>query len=238
LSSAAVVSTVRAPLARSVIATLLMIGTLAASWWLTPKRYWFDEIGQPDLQQIVPKQFGDWVASDKAPVMMVNPELSEVLRVIYSQTLSRLYVNQRSGHVIMLSIALGVDQSRATQLHLPDGCYRTQGFTVDDKRYDLLNSPIGAIKLTRLATHAHARNEPVSYWIRVGKWNARNPLEINLSRLALAARGYIADGVLFRVSEISDDTESSFRTQDQFMNDLIAAIPPAGRAALIGSISS
>jgi EpsI family protein len=211
-----------------------MMSTLAASWWLTPRHYWFDEIGRPDLERIVPRRFGNWVADEKSPALMVNPELAETLRVIYSQTLARTYVNQRTGRVIMLSIAVGIDQSRTTQLHLPEGCYRTQGFTVDYKRYDLLDSPAGAVKLTRLATHAQARREPVSYWIRVGKWNARGPLEMNLSRLALAAHGYIADGVLFRVSEISGDPESSFHTQDQFMNDLIAAVEPSQRTVLTG----
>jgi EpsI family protein len=215
-----------------------MAASLALSWGLTPSRYWFDELGRPDLEQIVPRQFGEWAALDKAPVTMVNPEQAETLRIVYSQTLSRIYVNRGSGRSIMLSIALGIDQSQATQLHRPEMCYRTQGFVIDDIRYDMLNSPAGTIKLTRLITHAQLRREPVSYWIRVGKHNARGSLEMNLSRLALAARGYIADGLLFRVSEISGDPNSSFQLQDQFMDDLITALPAPERAALVGSSPS
>jgi EpsI family protein len=138
----------------------------------------------------------------------------------------------------MLSIALGADQSHATQLHHPEACYRTQGFTIDETRYDLLSSPAGPIKLTRFASHASGRKEPVSYWIRVGESNVRSWLELNLSRFALVGRGYIADGLLFRVSEISGDTNSAFRLQDAFMNDLIAAVPHGQWPFLIGSLSS
>jgi EpsI family protein len=238
VSAASATAVPRASLAHAVVATAIMLGSLLASWWLTPTRYWFDELGRPDLQQMVPRQFGDWVMSDKAAVMLVNPEQVETLHVIYSQTLSRLYLNRNSGRIIMLSIALGVDQSHATQLHHPEACYRTQGFVIDDARYDILNSPAGPIKLTRFNSHTHSRAEPVSYWIRVGKWNARSWSEVNSSRLALAASGYVADGLLFRVSEISGDPVSSFPLQDQFINDLINAVPPSQWPALIGLTSS
>ncbi len=238
MSIATAGATARPSLKHAIVATLIMLGTLATAWGLTPKEYWFDELGRPNLEQIVPKQFGDWVASDEAPVLLVNPELSETIRVIYSQTLNRTYVNRSSGRTVMLSIALGVDQAKKTELHSPEACYRTQGFTVDSFRYDTLDSPAGPIKLTRLATHAQARKEPVSYWIRMGQRNVRGPLEMNFSRFELAARGYIADGVLFRVSEISDRTEASFRLQDQFMNDLISEMPTVNRAALIGAVGA
>jgi EpsI family protein len=237
VSATSVGAAPRASLTHAIVATSIMLGSLLASWWLTPTRYWFDELGRPDLEQIVPTQFGDWMATDKAPAMLVNPEQVEMLHVIYSQILSRVYVNRNSGRVIMLSIALGVDQAHATQLHHPEACYRTQGFTIDESRYDMLNSPAGQIKLTRFASHASGRKEPVSYWIRVGRWNVRNWVEVNLARLALASRGYIADGLLFRVSEISGDPISSFQLQDAFMTDLIMAVPPTRRGFLIGAIS-
>ena len=126
----------RPSLKHAIVATCIMAGSLAAGWWLTPKRYWFDQFGRPDLEQVIPRQFGDWVANDKAPPLIVDPELSETLRIIYSQTLSRIYVNRASGRSVMLSVAHGNDQSGKTQLHLPEGCYGTQGFAVDADHYD------------------------------------------------------------------------------------------------------
>jgi EpsI family protein len=233
-----VAAVARSSLRGAIFATMIMLGAVIGAWALSPARYWYDELGRPDLEQIIPRQFGEWVASDRAPALFVNPELSETLRVIYTQTLSRVYVNRKSGQAIMLSIALGIDQAGTMQLHLPEGCYRTQGLVVDSERREVLQSAAGPINLTRFESHSATRREPVSYWIRIGKRNIRDPLERNLARLALAAQGYVADGLLFRVSEISRDAASSFELQDRFITDLLSVVNPAERAALVGSAAS
>jgi hypothetical protein len=50
----------------------------------------------------------------------------------------------------------------------------------------------------------------------------------------MGLKGYIADGLLFRVSEISDDDNSSQQLHDQFINDLLKTLSPAQQAMLIG----
>jgi hypothetical protein len=50
----------------------------------------------------------------------------------------------------------------------------------------------------------------------------------------MGLKGYIADGLLFRVSEISDDDKSSHQLQDQFINDLLKVLGPEHQAMLIG----
>jgi EpsI family protein len=223
---------------RAIVAAAIMLLALAAGWWLTPKRYWFEKLGSPELDAMVPRRFADWVASEKTPPLMVDPELAETLRVVYSQTLSRVYVNRASGRVVMLSIAHGKDQSGSTQLHLPQACYSTQGFVIDSLRNETLASPAGAIKLTRFTSHSSFRPEIVSYWLRVGRDNINGAVEKNLARLSLAAQGYIADGVLFRVSELSADPGKSFPLQDAFMDDLLAVLTPAQREFLVGTAQS
>jgi hypothetical protein len=47
-------------------------------------------------------------------------------------------------------------------------------------------------------------------------------------------KGFIADGLLFRVSEISDEAKSSHELQDQLINDLLKTLSPAEQAMLIG----
>jgi EpsI family protein len=168
---------------------------------------------------------------------LVNPEQTEQLRIIYNQTLARTYVHRPTGRVFMLSVAHGADQAYATQLHRPEMCYRAQGFAVTDQSASNLASSIGTIKVMRLWTHAGTRNEPVSYWVRTGDRVTRGSMEMNLARLRLAVRGFVADGLLFRVSEITTDEASSFRLQDQFMSDLLQAVPSTHRAMLVGSES-
>ena len=50
----------------------------------------------------------------------------------------------------------------------------------------------------------------------------------------MGIKGYIADGLLFRVSEISDNEKLSYQVQDQFINDLLKALSPVQQGMLIG----
>jgi len=224
----------RPRLGHAVAATVLMVGAFLATLALTPSRSWFDEMGRPSLDQVVPHQFGDWTDTGQVPRAVVSPEQGEQLRIIYNQTLARTYVHRPSGRIIMLSLALGTEQSYSTQLHRPEMCYRAQGFDVYRQRDQDIATPVGTIETSRLWTRAGGRNELVSYWVRTGDRITRGSLEMNLARIALALRGFNADGLLFRVSEITTDEGSSFRLQEQFMNDLLAAVPSAQRAMLVG----
>jgi EpsI family protein len=236
VSTLANTSSVRPQLWSAGAATLLMIGAFFAAMFLTPSLNWFDELGRPELDRIVPHEFGDWKDTGRTPLELVNPEQGEQLRIIYNQTLARTYVHRPTGRVIMLSLAHGADQAYATQLHRPEMCYRAQGFFIAREASQDLATPIGTIKISRLWTRAGARNEPVSYWVRTGDRVTRGSLQMNLERIGLALRGFVADGLLFRVSEISRDEDSSFRLQDQFMVDLLQAVPPDQRPMLIGSL--
>jgi EpsI family protein len=238
LSAQIALSPERVRLPHAIAATTLMIGAFFAAIFLTPSRNWFDELGRPDLDRIVPHEFGEWKDTGQVALAIVNPEQAEQLRIIYNQTLTRTYLHRPTGRLVMLSIAHGADQSYATQLHRPEMCYRAQGFTVTGEAPMDLVTNIGAMEITRLWTHAGPRNEPVSYWVRTGDRVTRGSLQMNLQRIALALRGFIADGLLFRVSEITTDDASSFRLQDQFISDLLQAVPPGERAMLIGSSRS
>lgn len=225
----------RRRLPHALAAALLMVGSFFAALYLTPSRNWFDELGRPDLDRIVPHEFGDWKDTGHVALGVVNPEQAEQLRIIYNQTLTRTYIHRPTGRIMMLSIAHGADQAYATQLHRPEMCYRAQGFTVTGQSsFDLVTSA-GTIEAMRLLTHAGTRNEPVSYWVRTGDRITRGSLQMNLARLGLSLHGFIADGLLVRVSEISTDETSSFRLQSQFMSDLLTAVPSAQRPMLIGS---
>jgi EpsI family protein len=225
-------------LLHAVAASLLMVGAFFSGLYLTPSRNWFDELGRPNLERIVPHEFGDWKDTGQTPLGVVNPEQSEQLRIIYNQTLTRTYRHGPTGRIIMLSLAHGADQTYATQLHRPEMCYRAQGFTVTNQSDHDVATGVGDIKTTRLWTHAGGRNEPVSYWVRTGDRVTRGSLQMNLERIALALRGFVADGLLFRVSEVTTDDTSSFRLQAQFMSELLQAVPPAERPMLVGSTGS
>ncbi|XSC45498.1 exosortase C-terminal domain/associated protein EpsI [Bradyrhizobium sp. RDT10] len=71
-----------------------------------------------------------------------------------------------------------------------------------------------------------SRFEPVTYWLRIGNDIANGVVDHQLSRLKYGLRGIIPDGALIRVSTIGLPKDVSFKLQDQFIRDLLAAIPP------------
>lgn len=218
-----------------VLAVLLMLACLGLSVWLKPTKLWSDRVGVPDLEAIVPKAFGDWVASPYGASVVVNPQQEEALRDIYTSTIARVYRHKITGRQIMLSLAYGKDQTRDTQLHPPEACYRSQGFRVD--RLAPIDISVGALTLPamRMDTVMGTRREFVTYFVRVGDSLSRGSLDRNLVRMRFAAKGYIADGLLFRVSEVTRGAaDDSYRLQEEFLQELLASVSKPGMEGLVG----
>jgi EpsI family protein len=215
------------------VAIALMLLCLVGAELIKPSRYAADETGVPDLERLIPAKFGEWVQSGDGANTVVNPQQEAALNELYAVTLSRTYRHQPTGRVLMLALAYGKDQSLATQVHTPEACYPSQGFRIEQSRNVDLNTPFGSLKAVQMNTSMGLRIEPLTYFVRAGDQVARGSLERNLVRLRFAARGYLADGMLFRVSEITTRPDAH-PLQERFINDLLNALPPAGRRQLLG----
>jgi EpsI family protein len=219
------------------LAGLLMLCCLAFSVLVKPTNFWGDVVGAPNLAAEVPSQFGDWVQSPYGVQSVVNPQQQEAIDAIYNETLARIYIHKPTGRTLMLSLAYGKDQSRNTQLHPPEACYGGNGFRID--RLAPVDVDVGLLKLPvmRMDAVMGVRHEFVTYWMRVGEQPARGSYQRNLLRMQYALKGYIVDGLLFRVSEITrakpDDT---YALQDRFMRDLLAAMPRDKLHGYIGTV--
>jgi EpsI family protein len=153
---------------------------------------------------------------------------------IYTQTLSRAYVNSR-GTVVMLSIAYGDDQRASLAVHYPEVCYPAQGFQVRSNRLDTINTQHGALPVRRLETElSRQRYEPVTYWITIGDRISLGGFERRMIELEYGLQRIIPDGLLFRVSSINRDSAQAFRDQDAFTRDLLATLPAISREWLAG----
>jgi len=188
------------------------------------------------LEAIIPKHFGDW--RDAPFVQVVNPQAQELLGKLYSETLSRSYVNS-GGYHIMLSVAHGREQRGALQAHLPEVCYPANGFKLHRAEPGHLATPFGEISVRRLLTTKGSRVEPLTYWFMFGDESvARDEAARNLRRRLVELRynftGRIPDGLLFRVSSVDMDQSRASQMQDQFVNQLLQAVSPAERKRLSG----
>lgn len=221
-------------LQRSIMVFVAVLLTVAATVLLTPKLVHGDHGQGPNLEQLVPTSFGEWRVDDSAATMVVSPQMQAVLEKIYSQTLTRTYINQR-GQRIMLSLAYGADQSRALQVHKPEVCYEAQGFRVKNAQRADVPTSLGHLPVMRVLALRNNRSEPITYWIRSGDELIRGWFEQNRARLLTGLKGHIPDGLLVRVSSIDADPERAYQMQDAFVRDMLGSLSAPGRQMLLGS---
>ena len=212
---------------------VLMIAASASAMALRPTHRIADEGQKVDLERMIPKHFGDWSAIEQSSGQIVNPQQTEALNAIYTQLLSRTYVNAK-GETVMLSIAYGSDQSDAKALHYPEICYPAQGFQVLSNQPSAISTDFGDIRVKRLQTVMGNRSEPLIYWSTVGDKVVVGGKETKLEQLRYGFKGQIPDGLLFRVSSVTNEVESGYVNQQNFVRDLLAASNPADRSKLAG----
>ena len=211
----------------------LMLAASIVAIFLRPTQK-IAEMGEKiNLETMIPKQFGQWSAVENPTNQIVNPEQQQKLDSLYSQILSRVYVN-KAGSSIMLSIAYGEDQSDSKQLHYPEVCYPAQGFQITSSQKTELVTAFGKIPVLRLHAEMGSRSEPITYWSTVGNKVVRGGKEIKLQQLSYGFKGEIPDGLLFRVSSITKDRNEGYAFQQQFVQSLIAVMTTSNRTRLAG----
>lgn len=186
-----------------------------------------------DLEALVPQSFGDWTEEQQNRTLVIDPNQQQTLDTIYSQTLSRTYINGR-GDRVMLSIAYGGIQNRTLQVHRPETCYLAQGFQIGPLHKGSISLRSSDIPVMRLMTHIGDRYEPVTYWVRMGKRIVLGNFMQSLARVTYGLSGSIPDGLLFRVSSLSREENSSYELQGEFVAQLLQVLTADQREFLIG----
>ena len=214
----------------ALIMAALMCGAAAAGIAGRPSAKAVNPI---DLASAVPTKFSGWVELPDQSAQVINPQTKELLDKIYSQVLSRTYVNDQ-GYRIMLSLAYGDDQRGGLQAHRPEVCYPAQGFKLGKIEDGALPTAFGPVEVRRLTTTLGTRDEPVTYWLTVGDRVIKDKFDKRVAELRLALTGQIPDGLLFRVSSIDRDPARAFAMQQQFAADMLTAVPAETRRRLSG----
>ena len=117
-------------LRKSLLLFALMFASTISAQLLRPTVKLAAHLPPIDLEDSIPKTFGEWRAELNPSGLVVNPQQTELLSKLYTHTLSRSYLNNKTGQRVMLSIAYGDDQRDSIQLHYPEVCYPAQGFQV------------------------------------------------------------------------------------------------------------
>ena len=221
---------------RTVVTLAGAMAAVASAHALAPTKHLAEALGPLDLQADVPRQFGRWVMDERTVVSVVNPQQEELLKQLYSQVLERVYVNKDDGYRIMLTIAYGGDQREGLAAHYPEACYAAQGFRIGTSTPAEIEIDGNHIPIRQLETVlANERFEPITYWVMVGEVAVRGGIRKKLADLYYTSRGYIPDGLLFRVSSIDRNTPVAFERQAEFIKAILAAMSPAVQPRLAGT---
>jgi EpsI family protein len=215
----------------AVLIAVLMLAASIGAILARPSTEGSDRMSGISLDAMVPKHFGDWSEEPQPIVQVVNPQARTLVDAIYSQLLERTYLNA-DGYRIMLSLAYSSDQ-RDFRAHYPEACYIAAGFILHRREISKLRTVFGDIPVGRLFTSRGAREEPLTYWVRLGDiavlgWQSR------LVELSYTLTGRIPDGLLFRVSSVDPDQSRANRMHDQFISQLLQAVSPDERKRLSG----
>jgi len=216
-----------------IVLLVLMLVSAGMASALRPTISLADERTPISLKTMVPAEFGEWREQQNVSAAIVDPTQKEMLDKIYSETLTRTYVNN-AGYRIMLSIAYGKNQSDALQLHKPEVCYPAQGFALLAKQASTLDLSGTQIATTRLQTSLGQRFEPITYWTVVGDRITTSGINKKLTEMRYALNGRIPDGMLIRMSSIDTNVDRAYAIQGQFAQQMIQAIGPEVRKRFAG----
>lgn len=221
--------------ATPIVLGVAMIATSLGVRWLQPEPLPLH--AHASLAQSIPTQFGDWKEVffgaeqiDPGKGAADEPNMDRP----YDDVLMRAYGNSE-GDIVLLAVAYGLNQRQEVKIHRPDVCYTAQGFQLVERSPTTL--PFN-VRGTRMLVKAPGRTEAVSYWIRIGNEFTENPWAIRYHIFKQGLAGKAVDGVLVRASRIEQGSggaaETRYRVQEQFLGDLVRALPVAARHLLLG----
>jgi EpsI family protein len=223
------------PLVRVLVLVALMGVAAAIGQFMRPSYRLSEHKPLVKLETQVPEAFGEWKLDRSMVPVVPDPNLQSMLDALYSQTLARTYINA-TGQRIMLSIAYGSDQgNEATAVHRPEFCYSAQGFRVRVVGKEQISIGGTQLPVARLVAQLGQRNEPIMYWVTLDEAATLPGLGRKLQQIRYGLRGEIPDGMLVRVSSISNSEPDSFAAQQRFLEQLFTAVPAEVRVRYFGS---
>lgn len=218
---------------REIMLGLPLLASAAAGWALTPRNR-LNLLGDMKIEDKIPLTIGSWEVTPSNAVVLPPPQEGTLAAELYSQQVSRLYVSPTDIPVMMV-IAYGDTQSDSLQLHRPEVCYAAVGFEIrDSRRVDIPVVADASLPARALFARSNDRQEPIIYWTRIGDFLPASGTDQRVMRLRTEIKGYLADGVLVRLSTVADPTPEIFDGLKRFASEMLLASDPLVLPALIG----
>lgn len=192
-------------------------------------------IGENQLATIVPQQIGAWSFDSGSGLVLPPPD--QLAQLLYDQQVARTYLAPDKLPVMLL-MAYGSSQGGMLQIHRPEVCYPAAGFRLSATREENWAwAPGHSIPVRRFAAHSDTRTEHVLYWTRIGNELPVNWVGQRIAVMRNSLMGVIPDGLLVRVSAVSEDAAQAQEMVESFARTMLADVGKAGRRRLIGAFS-
>jgi len=181
-----------------------------------------DYLGTAKLDKIVPETIGKWkfVASSG----LVVPPDDQLAQAIYAQQLTRVY-SDGERPAIMLLLAQNGSQTGFLQIHRPETCYTAGGYQISPLEPHPIRYGSKILPANGMEATANGSTEHIVYWTRVGTLLPRSWEEQKTAVAIQNLKGTIPDAILCRVSAVSSDGPAAYRAIDEFIREMIAAVP-------------
>lgn len=191
-------------------------------------------IGPGGLEKAIPPVIGRWRHTSSSGLIL--PPRDETEARIYDQLLTRVYVADR-GPAVMLLIAFGSGQTGLFEIHRPEACYPAQGYKMSNRMLvGLEAAPPATIPALFWTAKSDNRTEQVLYWTRIGKYFPTSWAESQIAVVRNNLARKLPDGVLVRMSVISNDATESLDVLRQFAGAVMGSLGGVGRKLLIGRV--
>ena len=188
----------------------------------------------PDIfQQATPRRLGAYTYVSNDGLVLPRSRLSDQL---YTNLGLGVY-SDADGPPVMLLVAYDQTEERGQlQLHRPEYCYGSAGFTIKDKRSVTIGGPKNVSVAATFWTAERAdRIEQVMFWTRIANAFPTDDWQQNLALIRgnLVARG-VSDAALVRMSIASTDRDGSFARLKSFAHVLAEGLSSAGSRIVFG----
>ena len=192
-------------------------------------------IGKDQLDKIIPLKIGDWSFDTTSGLVLPPPD--QLARLLYDQQVARSYTSPDQLPVMLL-LAYGSSQSGMLQIHRPEICYPASGFKLTETQVTAVPLASGHSLPSRSFTaNSDTRVEQVLYWPRIGELVPTGWWTQRLAVVRSNLHGQIPDGLLVRLSTVSNDAAQADATLKKFAGAMLDGMPLATRRMLIGPIA-
>jgi EpsI family protein len=211
----------------------LIGGVLAASSALAMARQptaYAPLVPKARFESWVPTRFQGWSVVGSSGVLLPPPDaLSDRL---YDDLVTRVYDSEREPQVMML-LAYNNLQDGVVQVHRPEVCYPVGGYALSPTEKVSLAVPGGSIPADFFTAVAPDRTEQVLYFTRLGDAYPLTWAEQRWAVVEANLRKRIPDGMMMRVSLLSNSRPEALATLSRFAATFIAVSPAPLRKLLV-----